>query len=74
MNRPMADLEAEDTALRFLAELNRQEQHTVLFVTHNIALAARYATHGFLHAGSVVSGRAKPSCSGRLWSGFMGSR
>jgi ABC-type Mn2+/Zn2+ transport system ATPase subunit len=51
------DLEAEDTALRFLAELNRQEQHTVLFVTHNIALAARYATHvAFFHAGSVVSG------------------
>ena len=69
------DLEAEDTALRFLAELNRQEQHTVLFVTHNIALAARYATHvAFFHAGSVVSGRAKPSCSGRLWSGSMGSR
>jgi ABC-type Mn2+/Zn2+ transport system ATPase subunit len=51
------DLEAEDTALRFLAELNRQEQHTVLFVTHNIALAARYATHvAFFHDGSVVSG------------------
>jgi ABC-type Mn2+/Zn2+ transport system ATPase subunit len=51
------DLEAEDTALRFLAELNRQEQHTVLFVTHNIALAARYATHvAFFHAGSVVAG------------------
>jgi ABC-type Mn2+/Zn2+ transport system ATPase subunit len=51
------DLEAEDTALRFLAELNRQEQHTVLFVTHNITLAARYATHvAFFHNGSVVSG------------------
>jgi ABC-type Mn2+/Zn2+ transport system ATPase subunit len=51
------DLEAEDTALRFLAELNRQEQHTVLFVTHNIALAARYARHvAFFHAGSVVAG------------------
>jgi ABC-type Mn2+/Zn2+ transport system ATPase subunit len=51
------DLEAEDTALRFLAELNRHEQHTVLFVTHNIALAARYATHvAFFHAGNVVSG------------------
>ena len=51
------DLEAEDTALRFLAALNRQEQHTVLFVTHNIALAARYATHvALFHAGSVVAG------------------
>jgi ABC-type cobalamin/Fe3+-siderophores transport system ATPase subunit len=29
----------------------------VLFVTHNIALAARYATHvAFFHNGSVVSG------------------
>ena len=51
------DLEAEDTALRCLAELNRQERHTVLFVTHNITLAARYATHvAIFHAGSVVSG------------------
>jgi ABC-type Mn2+/Zn2+ transport system ATPase subunit len=51
------DLEAEDTALRCLAELNRQERHTVLFVTHNIALAARYATHvACFHAGRVVSG------------------
>jgi zinc transport system ATP-binding protein len=51
------DLEAEDTALRCLADLNRQERHTVLFVTHNIALAARYATHvACFHAGRVVSG------------------
>jgi iron complex transport system ATP-binding protein len=51
------DLEAEDTALRFLAELNRQEQHTVLFVTHNLALAARYASHvAFFHAGHIVAG------------------
>jgi ABC-type Mn2+/Zn2+ transport system ATPase subunit len=51
------DLEAEDTALRCLAEVNRQEQPTVLFVTHNLALAARYATHvAFFHAGHVVSG------------------
>jgi ABC-type cobalamin/Fe3+-siderophores transport system ATPase subunit len=29
----------------------------VLFVTHNIALAARYATHvAFFHAGRVVAG------------------
>jgi ABC-type Mn2+/Zn2+ transport system ATPase subunit len=51
------DLEAEDTALRFLTELNRQEQHTVLFVTHNLALAARYASHvAFFHAGHIVAG------------------
>jgi ABC-type Mn2+/Zn2+ transport system ATPase subunit len=51
------DLEAEETALRCLAELNRQEQHTVLFVTHNLALAAHYATHvACFHAGRVVAG------------------
>jgi ABC-type Mn2+/Zn2+ transport system ATPase subunit len=51
------DLEAEDIALRFLADLNRKERETLLFVTHNIALAARYATHvALFHGGKVVSG------------------
>jgi ABC-type Mn2+/Zn2+ transport system ATPase subunit len=51
------DLAAEDAVLRFLAELNRKEQQTLLFVTHNLAIAARYATHiALFHAGEVVSG------------------
>jgi ABC-type Mn2+/Zn2+ transport system ATPase subunit len=51
------DLQAEDTALRFLADLNRKEQETVLFVTHNIVIAARYATHvALFHAGKVMAG------------------
>ena len=51
------DLAAEDTLLRFLAGLNQQEQLTILFVTHTVALAARYATHlAFFHAGSVLAG------------------
>jgi ABC-type Mn2+/Zn2+ transport system ATPase subunit len=51
------DLAAEDAVLRFLAELNRKEQLTLLFVTHNLAIAARYATHiALFHAGEVVSG------------------
>jgi ABC-type Mn2+/Zn2+ transport system ATPase subunit len=51
------DLAAEDTLLRFLAGLNQQEQLTILFVTHNIAIAARYATHlAFFHAGTVLAG------------------
>jgi ABC-type Mn2+/Zn2+ transport system ATPase subunit len=51
------DLVAEDAALRLLAELNRKEHQTLLFVTHNLAIAARYATHiALFHAGEVVSG------------------
>jgi ABC-type Mn2+/Zn2+ transport system ATPase subunit len=51
------DLAAEDAVLRFLAELNHKQQQTLLFVTHNLAIAARYATHiALFHAGEVVSG------------------
>ena len=51
------DLAAEDAVLRFLAGLNREEQQTLLFVTHNLAIAARYATHiALFHAGEVASG------------------
>jgi ABC-type Mn2+/Zn2+ transport system ATPase subunit len=51
------DVAAEDAVLRLLAELNRKGQQTLLFVTHNLAIAARYATHiALLHAGEVVSG------------------
>ena len=51
------DLSAEDAFLRFLADLNHREAVTVLFVTHDIAIAARYATHLVLfHSGSVESG------------------
>jgi ABC-type Mn2+/Zn2+ transport system ATPase subunit len=51
------DLAAEDAVLRFLAELNHKQRQTLLFVTHNLAIAARYATHiALFHAGEVVSG------------------
>ena len=51
------DLAAEEAVLRFLAELNRKDHQTLLFVTHNLALAARYATHiALFHAGEVASG------------------
>jgi iron complex transport system ATP-binding protein len=51
------DLAAEDAVLRFLAELHRQEHQTLLFVTHNLAIAARYATHiALFHAGEVEAG------------------
>lgn len=39
------DLPAEDSFLQFLADLNREEKMTLLFVTHHLTLAARYATH-----------------------------
>jgi len=51
------DLSAEDAFLRSLATLNHREAVTVLFVTHNIAIAARYATHLVIfHSDSVESG------------------
>jgi iron complex transport system ATP-binding protein len=51
------DVAAEDAVLRLLTELNRKEQQTVLFVAHNLAIAARYATHiALFHSGEVVSG------------------
>ena len=51
------DLSTEDVFLRFLAKLNQREQLTLLFVTHDIAIAARYATHLVLfHSETVESG------------------
>jgi ABC-type Mn2+/Zn2+ transport system ATPase subunit len=51
------DLAAEDAVLRYLAEWHRQERQTILFVTHNLAIAARYATHiALFHAGGITAG------------------
>lgn len=51
------DLATEDALLQLLGTLNKDEQQTLLFVTHDIAVAARYATHiGLLHAGTVLAG------------------
>jgi ABC-type Mn2+/Zn2+ transport system ATPase subunit len=51
------DLSAEEAVLRLLADLNREGHQTLLFVTHNLAIAARYATHiALFHGGEVVSG------------------
>jgi zinc transport system ATP-binding protein len=51
------DLSTEDALLRLLAALNVEQQQTLLFVTHNVAIAARYATHvALLHAGKVWTG------------------
>jgi len=59
------DLSAEDAFLRSLANLNRREAVTVLFVTHDIAIAARYATHlGLFHSGTVEFGPRQTALNG----------
>ena len=51
------DLSTEDSFLRFLADLNEKEHLTLLFVTHDVAIAARYATHiALFHSGSLEFG------------------
>jgi ABC-type Mn2+/Zn2+ transport system ATPase subunit len=52
------DLSTEARFLRFLIDLNEQEQLTVLFVAHDLNLAARYGTHIALFGqGSVLAGQ-----------------
>lgn len=51
------DIATEDALLRFIADLNREAHLTILFVTHNVAIAARYASHlAVFHEGRVVAG------------------
>jgi len=51
------DPAAEVGLLGLLAELNRDERRTLLLVTHDLAIAAQYASHvAFFHDGSVVAG------------------
>lgn len=51
------DFTTEDAFLRLLADLNREEHLTLFFVTHNIAIAARYATHlALFRSGRVEAG------------------
>lgn len=53
------DLTSEDALMRALAELNHATNLTILFVTHNVELAARYATHiALVHGGEVRAGPA----------------
>ena len=48
---------SEDAFLRTLADLNREQGVTLLFVTHELEIAARYATHvALFQQGVVVSG------------------
>lgn len=54
------DLPAEEAFLQFLADLNREEAMTLLFVTHHLTLAARYATHiALFHHGHAQPGAVR---------------
>lgn len=48
------DLAAEETLLAFVDRVNREENVTPLFVTHDLRLAARHATHVALFGGGTV--------------------
>jgi len=51
------DPPSQDLLMRSLDELNRGERLTILFVTHDLPLAARYATHVALFVdGGVLAG------------------
>lgn len=51
------DLPTEDALLQLLVALNKEEGLTLLFVTHNVGIAARYASHvGLLSSGNLLSG------------------
>jgi ABC-type Mn2+/Zn2+ transport system ATPase subunit len=51
------DPAVEEGVLKLLVELNRTNGLTLLFVTHDLALASRHATHvALFHGGKVLSG------------------
>lgn len=54
------DLPATSVLMECLRELNRKEKLTVLFVTHDLTLAARYATHvALFRDGAVQAGTSE---------------
>ena len=55
------DIGTEEALLGTLAALHRDEGVTLLFVTHKLSIAARYATHvALFHEGRVTTGRRDP--------------
>jgi ABC-type Mn2+/Zn2+ transport system ATPase subunit len=59
LDEPMSgfDLPTIDAFLQCLSSLHQRDGVTCLFVTHDVALAARYATHiMLLHAGTMITG------------------
>jgi ABC-type Mn2+/Zn2+ transport system ATPase subunit len=54
------DLSVETALYESLAELNRSERLTVVLVTHDLAVAARYGTHlALIHDGGVQAGTTR---------------
>jgi ABC-type Mn2+/Zn2+ transport system ATPase subunit len=53
------DVASEEAFLATIEELHRAEQLTVLFVTHKLRIAARYATHVALFSGGRVRAGAR---------------
>ncbi len=51
------DLSTEESLLGFLTALNKEEQLTLLFVTHDLTMAARHGSHfALFHDGTVIAG------------------
>lgn len=51
------DMSVEDSLLQSLAQLNAREKMTVIMVTHDLGMAARYGTHvALIHNARVDSG------------------
>jgi len=51
------DLSAEESLLGFLSDLNKRDRLTILCVTHDLAVAARYGSHfALFHDGTVTTG------------------
>lgn len=55
------DLSAAHALMESLTDLNRTENLTILFVTHDLTLAARYATHIALFAEGIVQVGSNPA-------------
>ena len=49
------DLSSEESLLGFLADLNKEDGLTMLFVTHDLALAVRHGSHFALVRGGTVA-------------------
>jgi ABC-type Mn2+/Zn2+ transport system ATPase subunit len=51
------DLSTEESLLGFLVDINEQEKLTMVFVTHDLAIAARHGSHfALFHNGTITAG------------------
>jgi ABC-type Mn2+/Zn2+ transport system ATPase subunit len=69
------DPPTEDALLQLLVALNREEQQTIMLVTHNLSLAQRYATHvAFIHDGQMLSGPREQVLTSNALESIAGTR